>query len=260
MLFEVSKIAIGAARESGNEPSAKKKRESNEQQREGEVRAHFLRFLFPLVEELCLAADVSFFEAKGEFWLLHSLPSSPTGESNLVLAFAALSQLFLRRGTTMASVPAPSSRLRVAGSRAATTARGGQQRRPLPRSSIVAAASVDASKPHADASSSSRLPLPPPPHDSERRDRGSEASTSSPSLPDTQQRWHRRLSELRTAVASAALAVALSASASTFASVAVVAPPPASAAEASALSAPNRTVPVNRAWLEGLVIEDTRAK
>jgi hypothetical protein len=259
LLFEVSKIAIGAARESGNEPSAKKKRESNEQQREGEVRAHFLRFLFPLVED-CSAADVSFFEAKGEFWLLHSLPSSPTGESNLVLAFAALSQLFLRRGTTMASVPAPSSRLRVAGSRAETTAGGGQRRRPLPRSSIVAAASVDASKPHADASSSSRLPLPPPPHDSERRDRGSEASTSTPSLPDTQQRWHRRLSELRTAVASAALAVALSASASTFASVAVVAPPPASAAEASALSAPNRTVPVNRAWLEGLVIEDTRAK
>ena len=165
----------------------------------------------------------------------------------------------------MASVPAPSSRLRDAGSsRAATTTTtgGGQRRRPpLPRSSIVAAAGD--SKPHADSSSTraSRLPL--PPHDSERRDRGSEASTSSSSLRDSQ-RWHRRLPELGTAVASAALAVvALSASTLTFASV-VVAPPPASAAaaaEAPALSAAsNRTVPVDRAWLEGLVIEDTRAK
>lgn len=141
------------------------------------------------------------------------------------------------------------------------TAGGGEQqrRRPLPRS-IVA---VAASKPHAEDSSrrasQSRLPFPAP--DAERRDRGSEASTSSPSLPDAQ-RWHRGLSELRTAAASVALAVTV---VSTFSPVL---PPPAAAAATAALSsAPtssssssSRTVPVDRAWLEGLVIEDTRAK
>ena len=196
-------------------------------------------------------------------WLhLASLVPFFAGEQEESLLACAASPSFSRgeRGQTMASVPPAPSRLRVAGSsRAAATAGGCCQRlRPLPRSNVAA------SKPtHADASSSSsRLPLSPPPHDSERRDRGSEASTSSPSLPGPQ-RLHRRLpSELtRTAAASVALAVALC-SASTFSSSVLFAPLPASAAEAvlSASSNSSRTVPVDRAWLEGLVIEDTRAK
>lgn len=164
--------------------------------------------------------------------------------------------------SSMASIQPPPSRLRVAGSRGATAA--GARQRPLARPIMIIAS--NASKPHAAESSTSCASAPSLLLNSNRRNRGSEASTSSPSLPCTR-RWHQRLPELRSAVASVALsaAAAVVVSTSTFAS-AVVAPPPASAAaELSSSSAPpttssSRTVPVDRAWLEGLVIEDTRAK